>query len=205
MDTRLEKQISYLTGYFHGRGMFMAIKAMNYAREFHNGERKGGEKEVSHQFELVSYIMPIFEKHDLVLLEELVCIAFLHDIVEDYGFSKEKIKKEFGQEIYSGVWAVTKKQTFKKSESDYIEYYNQMNGYRDIMAKMCDRLHNLSSMGPVFSIEKKIAYIHEVRTFMIPKAKVMRTEFPEFYQTLTFLIQLLKTYCKLIEESLPTI
>lgn len=200
---RLEKQINYLSGYFQGRGMFKAIKAMHYAMEYHNGERKGGGKEFSHQFELVSYIIPIFEKHDLVLLEELVCIAFLHDIVEDYGFSKETILMEFGIEILGGVLAVTKKQGFQKILEDYEEYYGQMQYFRDIVVKMCDRLHNLSSMGPVFSVDKKVAYIYEVRTFMIPKAKEIRAKFPEHYQTLTLLIQLLKTYCKLIEESLP--
>jgi (p)ppGpp synthase/HD superfamily hydrolase len=204
MNTRLEKQISYLNGYFQGKELFRAVIAMNLALEYHTGERKDGAKEVSHQFELVSYLIPIFELHEKDLFEDLVCIAFLHDLVEDYAYPLSYIHDSFGDLVQNGVASVTKKQGFHKLEADYEEYYAGIEkaNIRGILVKMADRLHNLSSMigAPSFTMKKREDYISEVMTFMIPTAKKVRKAYPKYYQVITFMIQLLKTYCKLIEE-----
>lgn len=204
MNTRLEKQINYLNGYFQGKELFRAVNAMNLALEYHKGMRKDGEKEVSHQFELVSYIVPIFEQHEKVLFEDLICIAFLHDLVEDYGYSFTSIESIFGDIVADGVASVTKKERFAKTEADYKEYYERIEkeNVRGILVKMSDRLHNLSSMigAPSFTMKKREDYIQEVMEYMIPTAKKVRRSYPQYYQVITFMIQLLKTYCKLIEE-----
>jgi (p)ppGpp synthase/HD superfamily hydrolase len=177
---------------------------MDMALTHHTGIRKDGiTPEVSHQFELVSYDIPLFENNSKELLIEMVCGSFLHDIVEDCGISIETIKEMFGENIADMVFAVTKPKGFKKTPEEYVLYYKgiEENNYRGILKKMTDRLHNLSTMieANSFDLKKRKEYISEVMIYMIPTAKKVRRNYPEYYQKITFLIQLLKTYCKLIE------
>ncbi len=199
---RLEKQKLYLTGLFAGKGMYKAIEAMHLALEFHTGKRQGGEAEVSHQFELVSYAVPLFE--DSIHLEKIVCICFLHDIVEDYNYSQEQLVYKFGEDITKNVVNVSKPVNFKKEAAHYERYYSYVSSSPlSMIVKLIDRLHNFESMlnaPEIFTFTKRVKYMEEVETYMIPSAKLVRSEYPEHYQKITFLIRLLKTYMKFIKE-----
>jgi (p)ppGpp synthase/HD superfamily hydrolase len=200
---RLNKQLLYLSGYFYGKGMFNAINAMKLAQEWHTGTRKDDTPEFSHQMSLVSYIIPIFERHPFVFFENMVCAAFLHDIVEDYGYSLEQINIKYGSDVGTSVAALTKELFFDKSLEAYLKYYAGIidAGPLTLFVKISDRLHNLSSMSgapAAFPKEKIISYVDEVMTHMIPAAKNLRDEFPEHYQLLTFLVRLLENYCQMI-------
>lgn len=196
---RLRKQKDYLKKYFKLNKMPLSLKAMEMALTYHTGMRKGGEKaEVSHQFELVSYALPLYE--DSPDKDIIVSACFLHDVCEDYDVPFETIAKEFGMDVVTTVKGVTKAKGFTKTPADYEAYYKGMLENPFILpVKACDRLHNLSTMLEVFTLKKRKAYIEEVREFMIPTAKKVRMLYPETYQKVTLLIRLLEMYCSLIE------
>lgn len=196
---RLRKQKDYLKKYFKLNKMPLSLKAMEMALTYHTGMRKGGEKaEVSHQFELVSYALPLYEDNENK--DIIVSACFLHDVCEDYDVSFETIAKEFGSVVAETVKGVTKPKEFAKTQTEYQVYYEGMIANAHILpVKACDRLHNLSTMLEVFTLKKRQDYIEEVREFMIPTAKKVRMLYPETYQKVTLLIRLLEMYCSLIE------
>ena len=204
---RLEKQITYLTGYFHAKELKQSLKAMELAIEVHTGKRKGGQPEVSHQFELISYGLPIFEKYEGEILDNIIAALFLHDIPEDADPTLnyiDIIKTNFNKEVFELVMAVTKPREFKKTQKEYISYYENIGQIPfGIVVKMIDRLHNLESMleaPDIFNLQKRIKYIEEVETHMIPLSKKIRKENIEYYQVITFLIKELKTYIKFLKR-----
>jgi (p)ppGpp synthase/HD superfamily hydrolase len=202
---RVAKQKVYLTGYFHATNMAQSIKAMEVATKLHCGERKGGQPEISHQFELVSYGLPLFEKYSMEFKDSLVAALFLHDTIEDIPEQGTFALGFFPKKIRDIVLAVTKDCLFKKTEEDYINYYDKIAEapVEAIMVKMIDRLHNLESMlecPEIFNKKKREAYVQEVEKYMIPTAKITRKDYSEYYQVITFLIKELKTYIKFIKR-----
>lgn len=200
-EIRLEKQRNYLRGYFHSRGMYQSLKALEIAFKYHTNKRKGGQPEITHQFELVSYALPIFEKYETIFLDRLISALLLHDTLEDYDrvkVLKDLESSNFDKETLSMIFAVTKKEGFSKTEKEYQEYYNGIvKNQLAIIVKMIDRLHNIESMlecPEIFTLKKREKYIEETEKYIIPSGKQIRREKPELYQPITFLIRELKTY-----------
>ena len=72
----------------------------------------------------------------------LICAAYLHDVVEDCGFTYEELIKEFDQDIADLVMEVTHEGT-----NDNVGYYfPRLNTQRGIVLKFADRMSNLSRM-----------------------------------------------------------
>lgn len=161
-----------------GMGMYNAIKAMNFAIEYHNGKRKDGAAEFSHQVFIANFAvtLPIYDKE---FMENLLCVIFLHDICEDYAVSFIDIENKFGKKVADAVKAITKVINGQKlSEEIYMQ--NIKTNIFAILAKGCDRLHNISSMCKAFSIEKQSSYIKETHNFIIPTLKYGRKHYPEY-------------------------
>ena len=105
------------------------------------------------------------EKHgygDPLHLEEVQCVAILHDVFEDFkgktweiGKLRDTVYRDFGPEIYAAVDALTK---FK--DDDYLnEYLPRVSAnWRSRIAKLADLEHNLSIVRLPFkqSVEKVI-------------------------------------------------
>jgi len=201
MDKRLKKQKKLFNKYFIDLNYTKAIAAMNLALEYHTGLRKDGSPEVGHQFDLNSYLMPLFENTEIH--EQLIVVAFLHDLPEDYNFLFSEINYLFGSKIEYSTKMITKKKGFAKTTEDYQEYYAGMaTDLISVIVKMSDRLHNLSSIikaGESFSDKRKLEYIAEAREYLIPEAKKMRKN-SIYSSKITMLIQIMKNYCDLIEE-----
>lgn len=125
-------------------------KAYNYAFLHHEGQfRKSGEPYFVHVLNV---------GYELALLKcgpKTVAAGFLHDVIEDCGISKEDFIKEFDEEIYELVEAVTKIGKLKHDFKDEKEY--QASNHRKIfiamakdvrviMIKLVDRLHNMRTL-----------------------------------------------------------
>ena len=111
-------------------------KAYNLAEESHRGQkRKSGDPYLNHVLATAELVW------EWGLDQTSVAAALLHDVVEDTGYSLEKIKSEFGDEVAFIVGGVTKlgkikyrgveRQVEKSSEDDfgtepgYSGYYRQ--------------------------------------------------------------------------------
>lgn len=91
----------------------------------------------------------------------------LHDISEDaYLISSFRIKRNFGIASALDVEAVTKLPKGKETTKEYLERVIGRGAYA-ILAKLCDRLHNLRSLGSCTK-EKRKKQIAETREYHLP-------------------------------------
>lgn len=72
----------------------LILKAYNYAKDHHNGQKRlSGEEYIIHPLNVANILS------ELNLDDETICAAILHDVVEDTDVTKEDLRKEFGEEI----------------------------------------------------------------------------------------------------------
>lgn len=114
-------------------------------REFAHVLRDGGERYFEHLRSVALIIMVYLRIRD----PHIICASLLHDIIEDIkGWSYERLRAEFGQEIAEIVWWVTKPpvDNFGGSKTARNRRYRE-NLYHAIrpavIIKLADRLHNL--------------------------------------------------------------
>lgn len=115
-------------------------KAFALAKQYHEGQvDKGGQPYYRH---VVDVAWSVEEKFNSLHDEELdvvICVAYLHDILEDTDCPDELILEQFGQRVLDGVKAMTK----IKGES-YDDYLNRLCENQDaIKVKYCDLIHNM--------------------------------------------------------------
>lgn len=91
-----------------GRNYNQALKALEYASQFHTGVRKDGvTPEFHHQLSIASYVRSLI--NGIMFPQETLAAAFLHDVCEDYDVGFEEINSKFGADITKAVKALTKK------------------------------------------------------------------------------------------------
>ena len=123
-------------------------KAYNYAKEKHEGQlRMSGEPYFNH------LICVAYEVAKLKAGPFTISAALLHDCIEDCGVTKEEFIKEFNEEIYSLVDAVTKIGNLEfKDEKEYLAenhrkiFLAMAKDIRVIIIKLVDRLHNMRTL-----------------------------------------------------------
>jgi (p)ppGpp synthase/HD superfamily hydrolase len=113
------------------------IRALNFAKERHKGQRYGDKPYDSHLEEVMQ------QCQDYGLTEQYLIIAALHDTIEDTGVGAyEAIRDEFGQKIANAVQAIS-----REKDEDYFKSYLPSVA-RDSLAapvKACDILVNLNN------------------------------------------------------------
>lgn len=176
MEQNYEKMKMALRYRLQGKGYNKALRAMNFAEKFHTGTRKDGNPEFSHQVSIASYAITVLGGYDFE--EELICIIFLHDIMEDYGVSYAELIDLFGKVVADGVKRMSKVQRGVKMGNN--EYYRIL-GETALsgLAKGFDRVHNLMTMLGGFKPEKQMSYIQETKDYVLPLLKSIRRDFPE--------------------------
>lgn len=180
-----------------GRGYHVSCRAMTYAEGLHNGLRKDKvTPEFAHQVWIANFLrtLPV----DGGILETTLAVAFLHDTSEDKDVAFSEVSDNFGPDVADGVDRMTKVFRGEKVNS---EIYFRRLGETSVSAlvKGVDRLHNLSSMVGVFTIEKQRAYIAETRAWHLPMLKVARKRFPELEAAFENIKQSLNSRIDLIE------
>ncbi len=121
--------------------------AYDFADKAHEGQlRVSGEPYITHPLATAL----ILAKMKLNL--PIIIAALLHDVPEDTSKTLNEIKKDFGQDIASMVWGITKLGTIKyRGMERYIENLRKMfiamaSDIRVVFIKFADRLHNLSTL-----------------------------------------------------------
>lgn len=176
-----------------GARYFDALAAMEFASRFHSGTRKDLiTPEFDHQICIALYALTL---SDISLREEVIATIMLHDVDEDYGVGTLAIRALFSCDdkariIGDAVDCMTK--VIHGVQRDEKELFERMaNDPVASIAKGCDRIHNLSSMGGVFTIEKQKKYIAEVRNLFLPMLKKARRNFPHqtaAYENIKFVL-----------------
>lgn len=104
-------------------------KAMQIAYEAHHGQvDKCGQPYIFHPYHLAEQMTD----------EITVCVALLHDVIEDTQVTFEELSKEFPQEIMDAVFLLT-----HKNGTDYFDYVRAIktNPYAKAV-KLADLSHN---------------------------------------------------------------
>lgn len=191
-----KKLRSSLRYYLHGREFYNALRAMNFAEDYHDGTRKDGiTPEFDHQVRIANYVRTL---PNLTFPEETIATVFLHDVPEDYDVEHEEIARLFGNEV-----SVATKLMTKFHHGSWVQperYFNEMakNPISSI-AKGGDRVHNIQSMLGVFDANKQVEYMNEVRIFFLPMLKTARRNFPEQEAAYENIKHMLESQLELLE------
>lgn len=98
---------------------------------------------------------------------DAIIVMLLHDLSEDtYLLSPYRLRLNFGAECALDVRAVTKLPKGKETTSEYLGRVIER-GWKTILAKLCDRLHNVRTLVGC-EPEKRRRYIDETRQYYIP-------------------------------------
>jgi (p)ppGpp synthase/HD superfamily hydrolase len=188
MKEDYEKMKIALRYWLLGSGYNKAAEAMAFAEKFHNGVRKDGQHEFSHQVSQANLARTLV--HHFSFKEEVFIVIFLHDICEDKGISYEEIEKRFGPIVAKSVRLITKVYQDVKLPNE--QYYPPMSDCEiTSVCKGLDRVHNLMTMLNGFKPEKRMSYIQETKDFTIPMLKLARRNFPSqegVYENIKFIM-----------------
>ena len=162
--------------YLSGKGWHNALKAMNFAEQYHTGTRKDGKTpEFEHQIKIGLYVVTL---PFLLYPEETLATVFLHDVAEDYDVEFTELESLFGSKVAKATELVTKVHKGNKKTPE--SYFSEI--AKDPIAsivKGADRIHNLQGMVGVFTMNGQKHYIKEVKERFLPMLKAARRLFPE--------------------------
>lgn len=113
------------------------IKAMQMALDAHKGQMYGYKEYSYHLESVVDKCLELYESCDSA--ENLIAVAWLHDVIEDTPVNATMIYYRFGAEIANAVVSVTKVK--RESYNDYI--HRVKNNSLGLKVKIADTLCNL--------------------------------------------------------------
>lgn len=137
-------------------------KAIYLAQKYHARQKRGtGQPYYSHPLE-VTYIVA-----DYLFRTDIIITSILHDTIEDTLLTKEIIVKEFGNKIANQVEDLTRiKQDQKISSAEIVEILYQQNKKDLLLVKLCDRLHNMQTIGAKSSDKAQKITLETLDTFL---------------------------------------
>lgn len=153
-------------------------RAADYAIDAHHGQKRtSGEDYVNHTFAVAAIV------HELGLDSDVVIAALLHDSVEDTEVTLEDIRQHFGDDVAKLVDGVTKMEVIQEFADNNGNKSNQnakaeslrkmmlamVDDVRVVLIKLCDRLHNMRTLGAV-RVEKQKRVASETLEIFAPLA-----------------------------------
>ncbi|MDR3178219.1 MAG: RelA/SpoT family protein [Campylobacteraceae bacterium] len=161
---KIEEAKKLLLGFFTENDKNI-LKAIELAVEQHEGQfRKSGEPYVIHPL-LVASIVAHYGGD-----ETMVIAALLHDVVEDTDIAIEELEKLFGEDVANIVEGLTKIMAIREDKlapshsneklmSSAMSFRKMLiasiSDVRVLVIKLCDRLHNMMTLGALPSNKQK--------------------------------------------------
>lgn len=138
-----------LEAYLEPEQIHEVYRAYLFGAEAHEGQtRKTGEPYIYHPIAVARTM------GEMRMDQRAIVAAILHDVMEDTATSKERIRKQFGQEVADLVDGVSKLTHLKfqtKAEAQAENFRKMMlaitQDIRVILIKLADRLHNMRTLG----------------------------------------------------------
>jgi guanosine-3',5'-bis(diphosphate) 3'-pyrophosphohydrolase len=126
-------------------------KAYSFAFHAHSGQkRRDGSDYITHPVAVTEILL------ELKMDPDSVCSALMHDVLEDCNVQKNNLAKIFGNDvahIVDGVSKLGKIETKSILDSNANNLQKMAlamaNDVRVILVKLCDRLHNMRTIGHV--------------------------------------------------------
>ena len=141
--------------------------AFAFAYEVHDGQmRDSGEPYITHPVAVAEIVAT------LTLDTDSICAALLHDTIEDCNVSLDVIKKRFGESVAELVDGLTKlvQIPFEDKEEEQMENLRKMfiamsKDIRVIFIKLCDRLHNMRTLGAKSEEKRRITALETMHVY----------------------------------------
>ena len=115
------------------------IKAYNLSKELHEGQVR---KYSNHPYFIhPKYTARIIE--DLTNDEDLICVALLHDTLEDTEYTYASMIVDFGHKIADLVQEVTSNKPDQISKAQYLTNKMKNMSKEALLIKLADRWHNV--------------------------------------------------------------
>ena len=149
------------------------LRAYTMARDAHAGtRRKSGEPYIFHPLAVA-----LIAVKEVGLGPTAVTAALLHDVVEDTDITLDELRMVFGDrvaKIVDGVTKIDDVMLMQQTESKQAENYRKIllsmcNDAYVIFLKLCDRLHNMRTLGAMKDT-KKLIIASETSYLYIPLA-----------------------------------
>ena len=167
---------AWIDGVSSGRSdkqLALIEQAAYFAIEAHSGQKRAsGEDYVNHPFAVAAIA------HELGLDSDTLIAALLHDTVEDTPIKLSDIKKLFGADVASLVNGVTKMEVIQeyadkgdksnhnaKAESLRKMMLAMVDDVRVVLIKLCDRLHNMRTLGATKQEKQKRVATETIEIF----------------------------------------
>jgi guanosine-3',5'-bis(diphosphate) 3'-pyrophosphohydrolase len=118
-------------------------KAIYYAKKYHGDQKRdSGEPYYSHPLEVA------FNVADYCFKTDILVTSVLHDVIEDTVLSEKMIEYIFDPIIANQVEALTRIKPDRKVKSAEIAQQLFLEKKEDLLiVKLCDRLHNMQTLG----------------------------------------------------------
>lgn len=166
IDYIYEKLIKKVKSYNPQLDEDLVNKAYLISKKYHKDQfRKSGEPFIVHPLKVAEILA------DIEMDQISIIAAILHDLLEDTGYSLEKVKKDFDARTASIINGVTKldKIVFHSKEERQIENLRKMivamsEDVRIILIKLADRLHNMRTLS---SLNKTKRHLKSMETLQI--------------------------------------
>lgn len=153
-------------------------KAQTTAILAHAHQRHGDRPYYCHLFEVVEFAKSFMRVSPVGYLpSELKAAAWLHDIIEDAGYSYNDVRKGFGREVADIVFAVTNDAGKTRKERAGENYYAKIRANPGaVYIKLCDRLANVEASGERMRAlyrDEMPSFLDSLRTEIYPLPDVM--------------------------------
>ncbi len=169
MDVGFERLLALLKRAEQRYNIEKIQQAYDYAKSLHEGQfRISGEPYISHPVAVAEIVA------GLGLDTDSICAALLHDTVEDCADKTdlEKVRKQFGDDVAMLVDGLTKIVMMKieDKEEAHIESLRKMllamsKDIRVIFIKLCDRLHNMRTLGVKPDGKRRITALETMQVY----------------------------------------
>lgn len=169
-----EHMYTYIRGFATGAMMPETLKALVFAREKHNGQkRKNGDPYIIHPLTMACEAISLGIRDD-----DVVATILLHDVCEDCDVGIPDLP--VGEKTRNSVELMTFKiMPGETKEVAQNRYYNMiLQDQAATLTKLLDRCHNVSSMAGVFSVDKLKAYIEETKLYVLPLLRKAKQTYP---------------------------
>lgn len=143
--------------------MLRAYELANFSHRYQR--RKSGEPYMFHPIAVARICA-----EEIGLGPTAICVALLHDVVEDTPVTKEDIQADFGERISMMVNGLTKLDSAYSNESKQAANFKKVLGtlvvdVRIVLIKMADRLHNMRTIKSMpehkqFKIAAETSYVY---------------------------------------------
>ena len=173
------------------------LKALNYAAKVH-GEQKTphGLPYLTHLTAVAMEVMHACEEGDVELNDTdfAISVALLHDVLEDTNVTISELIEEFGDEIASGVEALSKDPEIESKKQQMADSINRLltQNYAVQSVKLADRITNLQKPPQSWDNEKIYSYFQESKFIL----SCLKNANPFLSKRLEDKINIYRTYIK---------